>query len=398
MNTRDALERAAEYYREGRVEEAAHALESVLADDPDHLDGLLSLGTLRQQVGRTREAIELFRRATEAAPNSADAHYNLGNVLYGANEPEASCAAFRAACDRDPTFGLAFHNLGCVLYDVGDVAAAVNAFENAVGCEPDAAEMWANFGMSLLAAGNTTASLDALDRCMSLDPRNVNAIAHKALALNLPNAAEGTDALLDFDRLVRVMQIEVPRGYSGLTDFNDALASHVLGHPTLSADPSHHATRQGRHSGELLVEPLGPMAPFAELVNAAVRTYVSSLPTDEAHPFLSDPLRSWNLAAWGVVLGRDGHQVPHLHLSAWVSGVYYVRVPEAVASSVDNPSGWLEFGRPDPRLRLSISKVRRLKPSAGVLVLFPSYFFHGTVPLRIEDERISIAFDASRDS
>jgi hypothetical protein len=34
-----------------------------------------------------------------------------------------------------------------------------------------------------------------------------------------------------------------------------------------------------------------------------------------------------------------------------------------------------------------------IRPEEGLMVLFPSYFYHGTVPLESDEVRISIAFD-----
>jgi len=35
-----------------------------------------------------------------------------------------------------------------------------------------------------------------------------------------------------------------------------------------------------------------------------------------------------------------------------------------------------------------------VKPERGMLVLFPSYFWHGTVPFGGSDTRLTVAFDA----
>ncbi|MGH8111927.1 MAG: putative 2OG-Fe(II) oxygenase, partial [Rhodanobacteraceae bacterium] len=36
-------------------------------------------------------------------------------------------------------------------------------------------------------------------------------------------------------------------------------------------------------------------------------------------------------------------------------------------------------------------------PQTGMLVLFPSYFWHGTVPFSDDDTRLTVAFDAVPD-
>ena len=79
-----------------------------------------------------------------------------------------------------------------------------------------------------------------------------------------------------------------------------------------------------------------------------------------------------------------------------MSGVYYVKVPEAVHDPARQREGWIEFGRPDPRYTcVRDPRVKVLEPVEGQVLLFPSFFWHGTVPFDIEEERISIAFDVN---
>ena len=58
-------------------------------------------------------------------------------------------------------------------------------------------------------------------------------------------------------------------------------------------------------------------------------------------------------------------------------------------------AGWLEFGRSPEKLACEAEPLLKLvRPRPGLMVLFPSYFYHRTVPFRSEEKRISIAFDA----
>jgi hypothetical protein len=57
-------------------------------------------------------------------------------------------------------------------------------------------------------------------------------------------------------------------------------------------------------------------------------------------------------------------------------------------------AGWLEFGRPDCALADDAKlELTAQQPHAGLALLFPSYFFHGTIPFEGSEERIGIAFD-----
>ena len=97
----------------------------------------------------------------------------------------------------------------------------------------------------------------------------------------------------------------------------------------------------------------------------------------------------WTLRIWGTLLAPGGHQLPHLHPLAWLSGVYYVEVPPGLGDD-----GALEFGEPPPRVTARVEpERRRVGARPGRLVVFPSWFWHRTLPFAQPGERISVAFD-----
>ena len=86
--------------------------------------------------------------------------------------------------------------------------------------------------------------------------------------------------------------------------------------------------------------------------------------------------------------------MPHIHPSAWLSGVYYVRLPEIIGQPGQGEAGWIEFGRPPEHFHCTAEpEVRVFEPEPGLMLLFPSYFYHRTVPFESADMRISISFD-----
>ena len=70
----------------------------------------------------------------------------------------------------------------------------------------------------------------------------------------------------------------------------------------------------------------------------------------------------------------------------------------AVPPETDNRetcNGWLKFGEPSLNLPLKNPIRRAVQPLPGRLVLFPSYMWHGTVPLKASVPRTTIAFDVA---
>ena len=76
------------------------------------------------------------------------------------------------------------------------------------------------------------------------------------------------------------------------------------------------------------------------------------------------------------------------------SGVFYVQLPDVVQDPVAEPQGWLEFGRPTADLHVrSEPETQVYRPQYGNIILFPSYFYHGTIPFKSRERRICISFD-----
>jgi hypothetical protein len=71
-----------------------------------------------------------------------------------------------------------------------------------------------------------------------------------------------------------------------------------------------------------------------------------------------------------------------------------VTVPEAT-NDPGTRSGWIKFGEPSLELPLKNPIRRAVQPVPGRLVLFPSYMWHGTIPLQANSPRTTIAFDVT---
>jgi len=92
-----------------------------------------------------------------------------------------------------------------------------------------------------------------------------------------------------------------------------------------------------------LLDEAGPVAELEQLLRSAIDEFCSQLPVSAEHPFAARKPDDYWLTLWAVVMHTQSHQVPHIHPSAWLSGVYYVEVPEVVLAG-DSNGGWIEFG------------------------------------------------------
>ena len=377
-----------------RYDEAKEAYEAALARNPSLSEARTNLAAVLQEMGDFEGAAREAKRAFDTDPDLLEAEYNYAIALQEMERTEEALDAYRDVLRHAPEFAPCALNIGYALQQLGRLDEAADAFEHAIAIDPRFAKAHINLADLRLQQGNPDAALDVCDAYLSDNPGQTDLLAFRAVSLWDLGREDEARELIDFDRFVRTVQVTPPPEFGGLDAFNEALCEHVLAHPTLTFSPQSHATRKGKHSGELLGEPKGPVAGLEAEIFRLAGEYRELLGSDPDHPFVARTPKDWTLSVWGVVMQAAGHQVPHIHPAAWLSGVYYPKLPAIVGEEPGDKAGWIAFGRPPEHFHNAREpETLSVKPELGLMVLFPSYFYHHTVPFEAEGTRISIAFD-----
>ena len=137
-------------------------------------------------------------------------------------------------------------------------------------------------------------------------------------------------------------------------------------------------------------------------IRAQIATYINRraalfVPSAHDQPMVAMRPDVPALTSWTVAVNGDGHESWHIHPDGWLSGAFYVDVPDL--SSSDAPrAGQIEFGPYPlgPAVDDTVWPRCSVQPRTGDLLLFPSYFAHRTWPTYVEPDRICIAFDVLR--
>lgn len=413
-------------YAAGNRKDALRWLRRASEKYPDDPQGSYNLGVLQQTLGNTLEALDAFRLAAAAGPGFAPAQYNLAVTLFETGANDEALTYFDRTIEIDPNHGDAYAGKAFILRGQGKIDDAITAYKVAASLAPQNAKTWSALGISLQMADKMDEALQAHQNAISADrdypdatsnlsdaliqmkkpaeaiaacdeylarhPVDAGVLAVKSIALNEAGDKESYHSLIELDRLVQPIKLSAPSGFAGIGAFNKALGAHVLNHPTLITSPSSHATRKGKHTGHINEGEKGPVAEFEHLIDTAINSYMDGIQELGRHPICAHRPANYELVVWAVVLEGEGYQVPHIHPAAWLSGVYYVQVPDI--ANAGGHDGWIEFGQPGPEYHFSAEPALRLvKPEPGLVVMFPSYLFHRTVPFESEETRISIAFD-----
>ncbi|MFM5906166.1 MAG: putative 2OG-Fe(II) oxygenase [Novosphingobium sp.] len=176
----------------------------------------------------------------------------------------------------------------------------------------------------------------------------------------------------------------------------DELAALLRGLHTAQAPYIDQSVRGGTQTDRsVLLRHEAPLQRLKARMLALIEDYLRALPPeDRSHPLLSAPRGGPLLIAgsWSVRLLQQGYNVPHTHAMGWLSTAFYVSLPDRMGAE---PAGHIAFGAPPPELELPLEAYRTIRPEPGLLAIFPSTTWHGTVPFD-DGERLVVAFDVRR--
>ena len=173
----------------------------------------------------------------------------------------------------------------------------------------------------------------------------------------------------------------------------DALQPHfaqwtsaVLALRAASPAPAGRTNRSGWNSREMDILERPVWAPLRQAVDAACAAALGEMGRGG---------QVFHLQSWINLHDRGGFNFLHVHEGSLLCGSFYLKVPAG--------SGALCFRDPRPGVIHGVIKGSvpnghadvHLKPSTGLLVLFPCWMEHYVEPHESEEPRICIAFNAN---
>ena len=395
---------AAAAARMGRRNEALEHLgrcRRSLSQGAGHVNGYLQLAKAYERVGAPDEALGLLESAVRLAPREAAIRIELADLLLGQERYDEAAAAARQAAGDQPGNASAWSTLGAAEHKAGRCDAALEAYRRAQTLKPDWSFLNNNIAAAAIAAGEPDLAIATARRWLAAEPGSAEALSFLALALHEAGRPEEAHELLDFDRLVKCYTFDPPAGFADTGGFNDAIEAHVLSHPTLKTpridEPTYHHPAL-RISENLLEGDKGPLEALEDLMRQAVSRYREDAGDGSRHPFLAHHPDQVDIYAWAAVLEGEGNQHAHIHIDGYLSGCYYVRIPPEISdpqNGSDGPiKGAFEVGRPPEEIGCKAEPLARaIKPYEGLMVMFPAYLYHQTIPFKSDARRVCVAFD-----
>lgn len=400
MQIADALRLAIQHLNAGRGAETAALCRRILQAQPGNPVAHTLLARVARRAGDNGEARRHVDAALAAAPDYLPARDIDAGLAAEDAGPTVADRAYRRRLVLEPgTWSTWYDNGNLRQAAAEDPAGAIPCYRRALALAPAEDRPATNLATAALKLGDPATALAACERVLAREPSHIRANALAITARYDLGRASEADRLVGWGSLTRTYPLPLPAGYPDIETFNHALATAVRRHPNRRDDwdPTKRAIRGGALVTDVLKHDDPAIQAFARSLAVVLDRYVKDLPPvagDPSHPHLRAIPSGYALDAWGNVLGEGGHQSGHIHNLGWLSGVYYVEMPEAVRDDDPDREGWIEFNRPGYGIPdTGRETLLTLKPETGVLALFPSYVWHRTVPFTGGGERISIAFD-----
>jgi tetratricopeptide (TPR) repeat protein len=348
------------------------------------------------ESGSTEDPVDALWAAARGAVGDAALWEKLAELLHSLGRRKdvlrALAEARNSACERSPGLG---QLEAVMLARAGETAEATAAFERLVKVYPG------HEGLRLAFAEHALGSSDP-SRCAALCQEVLAGNPLSQYALALLGTAWGLMGdprehwLLDYDTMVISSSIVVPPAYPDMSSFLEAAAGVLNGLHRMHSHPVEQTLRGGTQTNGFLFRLKSPvLRDLQASILATLANVASGFDCVAKHPFWGRFTQGYALrlaGAWSVRLRDAGFHTNHIHPQGWLSSALYIALPAEITG--EGAAGCLQFGVPPVETGLHLPPRRIVTPQEGVLTLFPSYMWHGTVPFQSAEPRLTVSVDA----
>ena len=410
-----------------RLREPALALRWLTEADrlrPNEPSLQLSLSEALLTCGHVQQAARLLEHLVQRYPDAFEPQLNLALALLESGSLEKAAACYANLLSHWPQNPVVLINAARFYLDYDDRQLARKLIDDLLLLDPHS-----RGARNLLAElcrheGDDDQSLQHWQTLLDQDPSDLE--VHMPLIFSAMDCGRWSDAAQSLQRAFAHCDGPIPtRLLSAWAELPPSQRQNVFPHwpleystlvhqqqllhvddPALSewinwlrSDPSLIEDRPGKptvgglQSHELLNRLDDPLSQsLVAYLSPAVEVYRQQL--QDVFPFNLGSRRSLvdSFSGWAVVLRLGGQQLRHTHPEAQISGVLYLRTPTALSNECSK-EGHLWFS-PNPRWQ-DPEEGFTVHPKPGLLVLFPSFLPHETIPFFAEGDRICVAFNVN---
>lgn len=395
----------------GQLTAAQLAYREAISLRPDMHTALFELTQLLWMSGADQNiALQPLVNAVRAYPMSADLHLALSRALEFTGDKPGAVRVILDLASRNAADARMMVRAADLMLEIGNLEHGRELAIRAFNADRSSFPALMTLARAALACGEAEGAAAAVTEALNRRPYDQHALALQAMVWRMTNNP-GFDALYDYNSMVRSYLIEPPAGWSSRAGYLADLAAELKQAHHFRTHPFGHSVRQGSQLPDIFAVQTPAIQGFLQALQAPVNAHIEHMGTGP------DPLRRRNTGAWqiqgiwSVMLRPGGFHVDHVHQEGWLSSAFYVELPDVVTQadaktgSVQGNKktgdqagdsarqGWIRFGQPGSPVQPAQTAQYFVKPEPGMLVLFPSYMWHGTVPFTGKQSRLTVAMD-----
>jgi tetratricopeptide (TPR) repeat protein len=372
----------------GRLDAAEIAFREALNRRPNLYDAHRELAQLQwMRSGDVNAALSGLEAAIRASPADLRLAIIKAQALEFAGKPDEAFDMIARLANANPNdLGLALQSAQLAT-GLGRTAEAVSFAERAYAMAPAEQATQITLTEALLGAGHAQRASDLAASLRRTWPTNQHAIALQATAWRLLGDTRHQQ-LYDYASLINASLLDTPPRWPTLENYIADVAAALKTIHAFKEHPFNQSLRHGSQAADILQNPHPALQALPQALDGPIRRWLEKLGTGD------DPVRCRNRLTyafqgmWSVKLRPGGYHIDHVHPQGWLSSACYIETVEPRGQE-----GWIQFGRPGLKTIPALGPEHFIEPRPGLLALFPSYMWHGTVPFSGDKPRLTFAFD-----
>lgn len=195
------------------------------------------------------------------------------------------------------------------------------------------------------------------------------------LALAALGKTEAAQALLNASTFIlEKTTVKPPSGWTSLDEFNADLSREITSNRDLRFERYGTSSAKAWRVDHPATDESSAVQALLKQIAEIAEKHAGQIAVGD-HCWLAARPAKAELRSWCVMTESDGYERWHMHPDGWMSGGYYVEVPDGLADTHDK-AGCLAFGLPKVALigeaAAEAFGERLVRPKPGLLTLFPS--------------------------
>ena len=367
----------------GDEEKAMEYMRKALIINPELFAVHNNIGFILNKQKKYKDAIPYFQKAIKINSNYSQAYFNLGNSYNELEQTEKAIDNYNKAIEIKVDFEEAIFNLAEIYRKKNNYGKAINFYRKTNSSKSNVRIL-----ECLYVLGRVDEYQEKILSFKKNDPldRRIAAIsAYASDQLNIKNEYSFCPNPLNY-----IYKTNVKKHTPDLEDFIKKLLSE-LDDLDFKWQPAGKTTVKGYGTtGNLSKIGLSEYKKFETILEKEIVEYQNLFKNNSCN-FITNWPKKHSFVSWSNRLKSEGHNIPHIHPSGWLSGVFYLKIPKKIK---DNEAG-IEFSLHGDNYYIINDKIpnKSFQPSVGDVLFFPSSLYHKTIPFKSNEERVCIAFD-----